>query len=92
MLVMPSTRAMFAMFEPMTLPITMPGRPLRIASIDDESSGREVPSATTVAPTMKSDAPRTLAKWMAESVMSFALYRRAARLSMKIMYSSIGSP
>ncbi len=70
---MPSTMAMFAIFEPRTFAITISVRPARIATMEDDSSGRDVPRATTVAPTMNSDAPRTFAKWMAESVISFAL-------------------
>ena len=47
-----------ATFDPMTLPITRPVLPLTAPTIDTNSSGAEVPKATTVSPTMTGGTPK----------------------------------
>ncbi len=49
--VTPKTNPIFAIFEPTTLPMTIPDSPFKIAIILTISSGRLVPNATNVIPT-----------------------------------------
>jgi len=47
----PRIRPTFAMLEPITLPRARPGAPLNAASMETNSSGRDVPNPITMAPT-----------------------------------------
>lgn len=55
--VIPITRNMLEMFEPITFAATIPGSPLYIEKMDVASSGREVPRATTVTPMINCGTP-----------------------------------
>lgn len=62
--VKPSTRAIFAIFEPTTFPMEISGLPFRAAFRLTKSSGADVPKETTVTPTtnveiLKCDAKAT---------------------------------
>ena len=47
----PNIKPIFAIFEPITLPITIPDSPLKVAKILTINSGKLVPKATNVIPT-----------------------------------------
>ena len=46
---------MFVILDPTTFPATISGLPSITAKIEENSSGREVPNATMVTPTMKGE-------------------------------------
>ncbi|GBE17974.1 hypothetical protein BMS3Abin16_00562 [archaeon BMS3Abin16] len=54
----PRTRKMFVIFDPTTFPATISDAPDRTETIDDTSSGSEVPIDTIVTPTIKEGIPR----------------------------------
>jgi len=59
----PRIKAMLAMFEPVTLPIIMSVLFTKAAAMEDESSGNEVPMATTVKPIRKFEMFNNLANF-----------------------------
>ena len=58
----PTTRPRLKTFEPRTLPTPISVWPLRAATTEVASSGREVPNATTVSPTSASETPNRRAR------------------------------
>ena len=56
--VIPITKPMLAMFEPIALPIEIPGLPRHDAIADTKISGAEVPIPTMVRPIIKGEIPR----------------------------------
>ena len=59
--VTPSTKPIFAMFEPSALPIAKTGLPLEDEIMDTRISGADVPRATMVSPIIREDMPRLFA-------------------------------
>ncbi len=64
----PSTNPMFAILEPMTLPITISESPDKTAAIEVANSGNEVPKATIVIPITNGDIPKESPIFSAESM------------------------
>jgi hypothetical protein len=62
---MPMIRLIFAMFDPITFPRTMPPWCLKEATIEVPTSGMDVPSATKVKPITNSDTPNCFAVFTA---------------------------
>ena len=54
----PIISKIFAIFEPITFAATTSGTPLNIATKEEISSGKDVPTPTIVTPTIKGDKPR----------------------------------
>lgn len=53
----PSTSRILAMFDPTTLPSAMPGEPWMLATVETMSSGKDVPNAMMVNPTIIGERP-----------------------------------
>ena len=69
------------MFEPTTFPATISELPWITAKIEEISSGREVPSATIVAPTTKYGRPTAMPTISAASVKISDAFTNKARLT-----------
>ena len=75
----PKTSKIFAVFEPITLPIAKPDAPSAIADKTIKSSGAEVPNATTVKLTSSAEIPRRSAKLTAPRTKKSPANKRVTR-------------
>jgi hypothetical protein len=78
--VIPITKKIFAIFEPMIFPATIFPSPFRAAERATPSSGKEVPRATTLSPITGSGMCRRFAKKIAPSTRRLAPYQIATVL------------
>ena len=65
---MPKIKKILVIFEPTTLPTTISDEFLKTAKIEEISSGKEIPIATIVTPTIKAGKPKNKPIFSAECV------------------------
>ena len=88
---MPPIRPMFAMFDPIALPIARLVAPLKAALIATRISGVDVAKPTTVRPTSIGETPRLLAVALAPMTMRSApQMSRASPTRIAAEYISMG--
>ena len=75
----PNTNKMFAVFEPITLPIAKPDAPSAMADNTIKSSGADVPKATTVKLTNNAEIPSRSAKLTAPRTKKSPANKRVTR-------------
>ena len=89
MAVTPMMTSMLKRLDPTTLPIASPADPLMADMTEMTSSGADVPKATTVSPTMRSEMPNRRAMAAEPSVSQLAPKSMSARPMMRYTMSSI---
>ena len=102
-MVLPSTKSIFIIFEPMIFPIIIPVSPCLAAERDAASSGNEVPSATIDIPMAIEETPKSSAIPVAPSTNSVAptanpitpgitcIIKRKLFVSTEILFSFLSS-
>ena len=102
-MVLPSTKSIFIIFEPMIFPIIIPVSPCLAAERDAASSGNEVPSATIDIPMAIEETPKSSAIPFAPSTNSVAptanpiipgitcIIKRKLFVSTEILFSFLSS-
>ena len=89
--VAPKISAILAMFDPIALPMAMPGLPCSAAIVDTRISGAEVPNPTTVSPISRGGTPRLRASAAAPMTKRSAPHTRRPRPNtMAVTAGSIG--
>ena len=83
----PKTNPMLAMLDPTMFPIINPVLPLNAATIEEANSGSDVPNATIVKPIRKSETPKCLASFDAESTKKSEPFIKTANATPNIKNS-----
>lgn len=83
--VIPRTRQTLAIFEPITSPMEREGTFWIIEEMVTESSGIDVPKATTVAPTIRGESLKTALIFLAWLTRKLAEKTRPIKLAVKII-------
>lgn len=77
-------RRILVMLDPITLPATISELPILTDAIEEASSGRDVPKATTVTPMIKGDIPKLSPIFSAELTNQSLDLIKTNKLAIKI--------